>query len=160
MVEGEIMKKIFLISFFYTFLDQIIKLIVSNQLYLNESIAIINNFFNLTYVRNYGAAFSIFSGSRLFLIIIALIAIACIYNFFIKNQKLNTIEIISYSLLLGGIIGNLIDRVFLGYVIDYLDFTIFKYSFPIFNLADIFIVSSVILIVIDVVRSELNENRS
>lgn len=140
--------------------DQIIKFIVFNCLKLNESITVITDFFNLTYVRNDGAAWSIFSGNRLFLIFIAFVTIVLIYLFFIKNKQISKMESITYGLLLGGIGGNLIDRISIGSVVDYLDFNIMGYNFPVFNLADICIVVSVFLIIIEVFRGEINENRS
>lgn len=141
------MKKIIPISLFIIILDQIVKMIISSKMLVNSSITIIKNFFNITYVKNIGAAFSILSGSRILLIMIALIAIYIIYKLLIKNKNLNRINIINYSLLIGGIIGNLIDRIIRGYVVDYLDFTIFNYNFPIFNIADICIVLSCILLI-------------
>lgn len=149
------MKKMFIISIILICLDQIIKLIVSNNLVLGESITVIDNFFYLTSVRNYGAAFSILLGNRFFLIIVGFLALFIIYNFFIKNSKLNKLEEITYSLLIAGIIGNLIDRVVRGFVIDYLDFKIFNYNFPVFNLADILIVLSVISILILTFKEEV-----
>lgn len=141
------MKKIIPISLFIIILDQIVKMIISSKMLVNSSITIIKNFFNITYVKNIGAAFSILSGSRILLIMIALIAIYIIYKLLVKNKNLNKINIINYSLLIGGIIGNLIDRIIRGYVVDYLDFTIFNYNFPIFNIADICIVISCILLI-------------
>lgn len=154
------MIKISLISILCILIDQITKIIVTTNINLNNSITIINNFFSFTYVKNYGAAWSILSGNRLLLIIIALISLFLIYNFFIKNKELKTLEIITYGLLIGGIIGNLIDRIIFGYVIDFFDFLIFNYNFPVFNFADIFIVVSAGLIIIDTFRSETHEIRS
>ena len=124
---------------------------------MGESINIISNFWNITLVSNTGAAFSILSSSTPFLIIVSLITIILIYFFFIKGQNLKTYQTILYGLLLGGIIGNLIDRIIYGAVIDYLDFNIFGYNFPVFNLADTFIVIGVILIIIDIIRGARNE---
>lgn len=149
------MKKMFIVSLILICLDQIIKLIVSNNLVLGESITVIDNFFYLTSVRNYGAAFSILLGNRFFLIIVGFLALFLIYNFFIKNNKLNKLEKIVYSILIAGIIGNLIDRVIRGFVIDYLDFKIFSYNFPVFNLADILIVLSIICILILTFKEEV-----
>lgn len=159
-VNGEIMKKVGIISITCVIVDQIIKYIVCNCLKLNESISIIKRFFSLTYVRNDGAAWSIFSGNRLFLILIALATIVLIYLFFIKDKKVNKMENITYGLLLGGIIGNLIDRISVGSVVDYLDFKIIGYNFPVFNFADMCIVVSVFLIIFEVFRGEINEIRS
>lgn len=141
-------KKIIIFTIIFIFLDQITKGLINLYMNLNDSINIINNFFSLTYVHNYGAAFSMFDGARYIFIIIAIIALNLIYMFFIKNKDLKKFEIVVYSLLLSGIVGNLIDRVIYGYVIDFLDFTIFGYDFAIFNIADCFIVISVILLLI------------
>lgn len=146
------MKKIIIISFFCMLLDQISKVIITNILDVNSSIDIINNFFNLTLVHNDGAAWSILSGNRLLLIFISLIALMLIYYIFIKNKNLKKLDIITYGMLIGGIIGNLFDRVFYGYVIDFLDFKIFNYNYPVFNIADCFIVISAILLIVDVVK--------
>ena len=140
------MKRVLLITFLSVLLDQVIKILISFYMNINESITIINNFFNMTYVKNEGAAWSMLSGNRLLLIILGLIAINVIYFLFIYNKKLTKKEEIAYGLLIGGIVGNMVDRVVYGSVIDYLDFNIFGYNYPIFNLADILIVTSVILI--------------
>ena len=100
----------------------------------------------ITYVHNIGAAFSLFEGARWFFIITAIIILNVIYLFFIKDKTLKNGEIILYSLLISGIIGNLIDRILFGYVIDFIDVNIF--NFAIFNLADSFIVIAVILLLI------------
>lgn len=141
-------KKLAIFSILFIFIDQLSKGFINLYMDLNQSIELLPNFFNLTYVHNTGAAFSILSGNRWLFIIITLIALNVIYIFFIKNKELKKSEIIIYSLLLGGIIGNLIDRILYGYVLDFLDFNIFGYDFAIFNLADSFIVISVILLII------------
>lgn len=151
------MKKILPLSFLVIIIDQAVKMIVHLNLGLYNSIEVINDFFNITYVRNTGAAWSILSGNTLFLILISLFALVIIYSYFIKDKDLSKTEIISYGLLFGGIIGNLVDRVVRGYVIDYLDFKIISYDFPIFNIADICIVVSIVLICISLVVGEYHE---
>ena len=141
-------KKMIILTIVFIFIDQISKGLVNIYMNLNDSITLINNFFNLTYVHNYGAAFSMLSGARYIFIFITIIALNLIYLFFIKDKKLNNLEIVIYSMLLAGIIGNLIDRILFGYVLDFLDFNIFGYDFAIFNIADSFIVVSVILLII------------
>ncbi len=141
-------KKLFIFTIIFVLLDQLSKGLVNIYFNLNESIEIIPNFFNLTYVHNQGAAFSIFTGARWLFIIIAIIALNIIFIFFIRDKKLKNSEIVTYSLLIGGIIGNLIDRILYGYVVDFLDFTIFGYNFAIFNLADSFIVIAIIILLI------------
>lgn len=148
MKEVKRIKIVIITMFLAVLLDQIIKLIISYNMNVNDSIVIINNFFKITYAHNIGAAWSILSGGRIILIILGIVAINLIYVFFINNKELNKKQQIIYGLLLSGILGNLIDRIIYGYVIDYLDFNIFGYNYPIFNLADILIVISVILIII------------
>lgn len=151
------MKKILPISLLFVVIDQVVKILVINKMALQQSITIINNFFNITYVRNTGAAWSILSGNVLLLIMISVLALVTIYYYLIKDKDLNKIDIVSYSMLVGGIIGNLIDRIVHGYVIDYLDFTIFNYNFPIFNIADTLIVISIIIIGISLIVGEYRE---
>lgn len=141
-------KKLGILSIFFVVIDQVIKLIVKSNIGLNMDIKIIDNFFYLSHVHNDGAAFSMFSGNIIFLIIITIIALVAIYMIFIKDKKLSNIYIILISMLIGGILGNFIDRIVYNYVIDYLSFIIFDYYFPVFNFADICIVVSIISIVI------------
>lgn len=140
------------------FIDQISKIVLSFFMTLNTSITIIPNFFYLTYVKNTGAAFSTFIGFRWLFVIVSIIALNLIYIFFIKDKDLKKYEIIVYAMLLSGIIGNMIDRIIYGYVIDFLDFVIFNYDFAIFNIADSFIVISVIILLIASFRGEKCKN--
>ena len=142
------MKKIFLFSLIFVLLDFVVKIIINNNIALYDSINIIPNFFSITYVRNTGAAFSIMENNRVLFIIIAIIALILIYKYLIMNKVIDRYLMISYSMLVGGIIGNMIDRIIYGYVIDYLSFNIFGYNFPIFNLADTFIVISIIMLLL------------
>lgn len=142
------LQKSLIITLICLILDQIIKVVVVGTMGINSSIPIIDNFFSITYVENDGAAWSIFSGNRIFLIIISVIALIFIYLYVFNDKKLKAFELINYSVLIGGIFGNLLDRIKFGKVIDYLDFKIFGYNFPIFNLADICIVISIILLLI------------
>lgn len=151
---------LYIITLVLLMLDQIIKYIVDKSLDLMQSIKVVENFFSITYVRNDGAAWSILSGNRIFLIMITIVAMILIYVFFIKNKKLSRLENVTYGILYSGIIGNLLDRIFIGSVIDYLDFNIFGYNFPVFNLADMCIVISVILLVILIFRGEKDANKN
>lgn len=151
--------KIWLISTALVVIDQLIKIIIDTNMTLNESITI-TSFFHFTYVRNIGAAFSMLSGNVPILIIFSIIALYFIYKYFIKDKKLSLNYIITYAILIAGIIGNLIDRIFRGYVIDYLDFKIFNYNFPIFNIADICIVIGCLLLILLTVKENKNENNS
>jgi len=133
--------------------DQISKVVISSYLKLNESIVVIKNFFNITSNHNYGAAWGMLEHNLYLLIVLSIIAIIIILrysNSFKKNIRNN----VAFSILLGGIAGNLADRVCLGYVRDFLDFKIFGYDFPIFNLADTFIVIGVVLLIIAILKGE------
>lgn len=141
------MKKIGIISLIVIIIDRILKVLVTNNFVLNVRNKIIDGFFYITNCHNEGAAFSLFSGNVLFLIFITLIVLFLIYRT-INKENVNKIGILAYGLLLGGILGNLYDRIFYGYVIDYLDFNILGYNYPIFNFADMCIVIGIILILI------------
>ena len=141
------MKKIGIISLIVIIIDRILKVLVTNNYALNVRNKIIDGFFYITNCHNEGAAFSLFSGNVLFLIFITLIVLFLIYRT-INKENVNKIGILAYGLLLGGISGNLYDRIFYGYVIDYLDFVIFKFNFAIFNLADAAIVIGAILLIV------------
>ena len=146
-------KKLYLYMFLFVLVDQVSKNLVDFYITLNNSISIIPNFFSLTYVNNYGAAWSILSNKNTFLIIISIVSLVIIYRFmyvFNKNKRNN----VAFGLLFGGISGNLIDRALLGYVRDFLDFKIFNYNYPIFNIADCAVVIGVILLIIAIFKGE------
>ena len=134
-------------------LDQISKLYIAHHFELHESATVIPHFFNLTYVRNTGAAFGLLSKApesfRIpFFIIIPLVALTIIVLIFKKNQETQLLMITALSLILGGAIGNFIDRLRFNYVIDFLDFHWFsKYHWPAFNVADSTIVAGVLLLI-------------
>ena len=102
------MKKKFIlfIAFFLFLFDQVVKLFIINKMKLYDSIKVINNFFYITYVENEGAAFSILTGQKWFLILTSLFVLGLIYFGFIKGKNLNKYEVITYGVLLGGICGN------------------------------------------------------
>lgn len=137
------MKKISLYSFLFLLIDQISKILVRMYLNLYNDIILIPNFLSLIHVKNDGAAFSILEGKTIFFIIITIIVLIGII-YYIKNKK---IDYIIYGMLIGGIIGNLIDRIIYGNVTDFISFTIFNKPMPIFNLADTFICIGCILMI-------------
>lgn len=151
-------KKLMIYTILFVCLDQFSKLAISFFMNINESITIIPNFFKLTYVENTGAAFSIFTGFRFIFIIISIVALNLIYKFYIKDKELKKYETVIYSMLIGGIIGNMIDRIIYGHVIDFLSFKFINYEFAIFNIADSLIVVSVIILLIDSIRREKCKN--
>ena len=139
-----------LITMLLVVIDQISKELINIYLRLNESVKIINNFFYITNAHNEGAAWSILSGNTLILIIITFVSIYLIHKY-TKEYK----GIFKY-ILYGGIIGNLIDRIFYGYVRDFIDFRIFNYNYPVFNISDICIFIGIFILVIKIVKDEKN----
>lgn len=154
------MKKIFEYGLLWVCIDQLTKRIITIFIELEKSITIIPSFFKLTYVRNTGAAWSILEGNRLFLILVSIVAIGLVYFFMIKDKKIEKIEQVGYGILLGGILGNLLDRIVLGYVIDFFHFIFGNYNFPIFNVADIGIVLGTFIIIGIMLKEDFHENRS
>ena len=143
------LKNIFIISIVIFLVDQMTKLLIYNNSSLDNSVNIIPNFFSITYTKNYGAAWSIMQNQRLFLIMISLAALLLICYIMYKEKKINKYQNMYYGFLIGGIVGNLFDRIIHGYVIDFFDFNIFGYNFPIFNISDIFIVVGIIMVIIE-----------
>ena len=121
----------------------------------NKGIEIIKNIFYITNVNNTGGAWGMFSGNVPLLAVISSIVVIVLLYFLKSEKNLNKLSITYYGMLFAGIIGNLIDRLFNGYVTDFLNFYIFGYDYPVFNIADILIVLGMILMVIDVLRGEV-----
>lgn len=146
-------KKILIIATFTLFADQIFKSVMSAFMKLNQSIEIIKNFFEIKYINNYGAAWGILEHQNILLIVVATIGLIIVYRYMYLFKK-NTRNNIAFGLLIGGIVGNLIDRWIFGYVRDFFSFCIFNYDFPIFNFADIAVVFGVILLIIAILKGE------
>lgn len=138
------MKTSIIISILITILDQIIKFIIDKKVLFIE---ILPTLFNIHKVYNYGVAFSFLENKRYLILLFSLILIYFLFNLRKDLPKTKKYDIL-FGVILGGIIGNLIDRVFRGYVIDYLETFIFGISFPIFNLADICITLGIIIMVL------------
>ncbi len=141
-------------------LDQLSKIIVT-KINSNSHLdyTVIKGFFNITYAENTGAAFSILEGKRVYFIIITLVVIAALIFYFFK-EKPKGIEKICLILIISGAIGNLIDRIIHGYVTDFLNFNIFGYDFPIFNIADSYItVGAILLIIIELLKGDKKNAR-
>ncbi len=142
-------------------IDIITKYIVKTNMVLYSFIPVIDGFFNIVYVLNPGAAFSFLhdmneSYRQIFFVSITSVAIIVIFYIFLKETtKLN---IIGFALILSGAIGNLIDRIFIGKVVDFLDFYYKSYHFPAFNVADSCITIGVALIIINLIFIKDNKN--
>ena len=94
-------------------------------------------------------------GSRLLFIAVGIIAIVLVALYYKSIEDKTDYDVVVFSLLIGGIIGNMIDRIIHGYVIDYLSFNIFGYNFPVFNLADTFIVIAIVLFVFRIIKEDV-----
>lgn len=137
-------------------LDQITKYIIVNNLELYENIVIIKDFFSITSRRNDGAAWSILSGNMMIFYFITALSFVLFYylnkDVDFKNKKIYSI---AFILLIAGTIGNFIDRLLFQEVIDFLDFYIFGYDFPVFNVADMCLVTGVIMFGYDVLKEDV-----
>ncbi|MBU5677346.1 signal peptidase II [Alkaliphilus sp. MSJ-5] len=130
-------------------LDQLSKILALKYLVPVGDIPIINNIFHLTYVENRGAAFGLFQNQKLFFVITTLLVLGFIW-FYAHHNRLNKMMIVGLSLVAGGAIGNLIDRVRLGFVVDYFNAIII--NFPVFNIADSAVVVGAVLIGIFILK--------
>ena len=148
---------IFILACFLILLDQLSKNFIVNHFVLGESKEIITNFFSISSHRNRGAAWGILQDSRLFFIIVTIIFIAILtYYLFKQKYTLSTFDKGTFALIYCGSIGNFIDRLTRHEVVDFLDFRIFGYDFPIFNLADCFICVGVLFLLFKIYKEEDN----
>ena len=138
------------IGFLAIILDQLVKIYVVSNMKLGESIPVVQDIFHLTYVLNPGAAFGILENHRWFFIVICIAIILCVAIFYKSIRRECAMFRYGLGLLLGGAVGNLIDRIQNGLVVDFLDFRIW----PVFNIADIAICVGAVMLVV----SLLNES--
>ena len=137
------------LSIFIVLIDQFTKYLMfhNKKLFINKDFLL----FKLDFVKNYGAAFNIFSGSRIFLSLISILfSIILIYLIFRKNT-LNSFDLYSYSFILGGTFGNGIDRIYKGFVVDFINLNII--NFPVFNIADISINIGLIFLLYNIFKN-------
>lgn len=142
-----------------TGLDQWTKWAVSTHMRPGQSIVIIPKLFELTYLQNTGAGFSIFVGyGKPFFAVLTVIAMAVMLWAYIKAKRPGLQ--MSLALIFAGALGNFIDRMALGYVVDFFHFYIFGWSFPVFNIADICITLGFVFLVIDMLREEHEQRKA
>lgn len=134
--------------------DQLSKIIVSSSMQLNNSQTIIPDFFYFTYTQNIGAAWSMLEGHVSLFVIIACVASIGMVFYFTKTKKEEVLTRFGLVLAFSGALGNLIDRIYFGYVRDFLDFVIFGYDFPVFNIADMALFIGVGLIILEILLEE------
>jgi len=144
-------KKIYLISLIVFIIDQISKIFIVNMFSIGESIKVIPNILYITYINNSGAAWGILKDQVLLLIIISFLVILYIIKLINESNSLILNNKVAFGILLGGILGNFIDRMIYGHVIDFIDIYIFNYDFPIFNISDSAIVIGMFIIIYDMI---------
>ena len=145
--------------------DQWTKSTVMEKLPLHQSIKVVEGFFSLTHVRNTGGAFGIFGGARgglgsVLFLVVSLVAIGCIFILFFRLRDGDKHLSLSYSLILSGAIGNLIDRVRYGEVVDFLDFYISSFHWPAFNIADSAICVGIALMALELLLYDHKKKKS
>lgn len=129
-------------------LDQLTKFLIVKSLEVGESIKVISNFLYITSHRNQGAAWGILQGKMWLFYIVTIVVLVILFMFF-KNEGYGRPDVqLGLSLLIAGSIGNFIDRLFRGEVVDFVDTYIFSYNFPIFNVADAALTIGVIVLII------------
>ena len=138
------------LSIFLILIDQFSKYLMfyNHKIFINKDFIL----FKLDFVKNYGAAFNIFSGSRIFLSIISIIFSIIIINLIIRIKSSKLLDLFGYIIILSGTIGNGIDRIFKGYVVDFINLNII--NFPVFNIADIYINIGFILIMYSILKEK------
>ena len=129
-------------------LDQIVKFLITSHMALYDTIPVIKQVFHITYIQNKGAAWGSLQGKRYFLLAITILVLAFLVYFYVRMLKLNRYKDlrILFIFVFSGAVGNMIDRIRLGYVIDMFDFRLI--NFPVFNVADIYVTVAAFLLVI------------
>ena len=149
---NKIQTKLYFLSFsiFIIFIDQFTKYLMfyNYKSFINKDFIL----FRLDLVKNYGAAFNILSGNRIFLSCISILISILLTYLILKKNTLNSIELISYSFILGGTIGNGIDRILRGFVVDFINLNII--NFPVFNIADISINIGFVFLLYSIFKSK------
>jgi signal peptidase II len=152
------MLRYYILAIFALFVDQITKWAVVTYMNIGQTIPLIPGIFHLTSHRNRGAAFGILQNQRLFFIVITFIVLIGIIVYLRRTYHHQKFLSHALTFILGGALGNFVDRSFKGEVVDMLDFRLFDY--PIFNLADSFIVIGVIMVMIHSIMESRKEQKS
>lgn len=142
------------------FVDRWTKSLIHARFDLNESVSVIDGFFNITYVRNTGVAFGIFSSitspaKSILLSVFTAIAAVVVIVYSVRSPLCNRLLQVALGFILGGALGNLYDRLAYGYVIDFFEFYAGNYHWPAFNVADSAITAGVVLLALEIIRNEV-----
>lgn len=149
--------RILSLGFGLVLIDQFLKYLILSNFNLFDSQKIIPHFFSLTYVRNTGAAFSVLEGKISFFVLLSIGILLYFGYYLVQTKNIPIVKQVVYSLLFGGIVGNLIDRLRFGAVIDYLDVQFGTYQFAIFNFADCCIVIGGMILLLLAWKEEIYE---
>ncbi|MBU6081363.1 signal peptidase II [Allobacillus halotolerans] len=139
--------KFYILALFLIAIDQVTKYIVVSRMEIGEQLELIPNFLYFTSHRNSGAAWGMLEGQMWFFYIVTIIVVGVVVYFIQTNRDQPMLQL-GFSFILGGAIGNFIDRILFQEVVDFIDVYIFGYNFPIFNIADSALTIGVILIII------------
>ncbi|RDW17909.1 signal peptidase II [Oceanobacillus chungangensis] len=150
----------YIIALIIIAIDQLTKWTIVKTMELGESITVIQDFFYITSHRNSGAAWGILEGKMLFFYIVTIVVVICVVYYMQKHAKNDKILAVALSFILGGAIGNFIDRLFRQEVVDFFNFYIFNYNFPIFNVADSALTVGVILVIIATILDERKKGKT
>jgi signal peptidase II len=142
-------------------IDYVSKKIIARTVELDtERIPVLGNFFIITHIRNRGAAFGMLQGGRWFFLLITVVVVVGILWFLHRSYRTGSaLLLIALAMILGGAVGNFLDRALFGEVVDFLQFNFGEYTFPIFNLADSAIVGGVGLVILDALLTMKQENK-
>jgi len=154
--------KLVIISALIVILDQLTKLFIIKYLPLHHTVPVITGIFNITHVQNPGGAFGILAGlspgmRTVIFLFISSLAVGLIFYFYMKTPRTHSWLAAGFALIFGGAIGNLIDRIRFGVVIDFLDFYIRKYHWPAFNIADSAISAGIAIFVFHLLFKKIPE---
>lgn len=144
-----------IIVFIMVVVDRISKIWAIENLKNSDSLKMLGDFFQLSYVENTGAAFGMLKNARWFFLVFTIIVLIGILYYYLTHRKeFDGVKILLLAFFIGGTIGNLIDRWMWGYVVDFVSINIGTYSFPVFNIADIGITLSVLLFIFLILKEE------
>jgi len=160
-MDGGVFVYYYLIALFIILLDQVTKWIIVRYMELGDSIQIIPNFLYITSHRNRGAAWGILQGQMWFFYIVTIIVVVMLVLYIRSLKPKQRLFGIALSFMLGGAIGNFIDRIFRKEVVDFIDTYIFTYDFPIFNIADSALVIGVgLILILTIFEGKLEKERT
>lgn len=152
------LRNIIIIIFSSIIVDQVTKYLVSMNFTLEKEYELIKDFYYITYYKNTGIAFGMFQNIGLLIIIISITLLLLLIYELWMNYK-DRVAALALSFLIGGLIGNLIDRIFLGYVRDFIDFNPFGLNFPIFNISDACIVIGACILVVNILSIGVKDGK-